>query len=79
MPVARVARIRQLDEKDLLSFAIITTDPPPEISEAGHDRCQVPIKSEDLDAWLSPDPNNLEAMDEILRDNGMPHFAHTSA
>jgi putative SOS response-associated peptidase YedK len=66
-------------EKDLLSFAIITTDPPPEISEAGHDRCPVPIKPEDLNAWLNPDPQNLEAMDKILRDNGMPHFTHRIA
>ncbi|SUD94209.1 Uncharacterised ACR, COG2135 [Ralstonia mannitolilytica] len=66
-------------EKDLLSFAIITTDPPPEISEAGHDRCPVPIKSEDLDAWLNPDPNNVEAMDKILADNAMPHFTHSVA
>jgi len=66
-------------EKDLLSFAIITTDPPPEISEAGHDRCPAPIKPEDLDAWLKPGPGNLEAMDEILRNNGMPHFEHSRA
>jgi len=66
-------------EQDLLSFAIITTDPPPAISEAGHDRCPVPIKPEDLDAWLNPDPNDLDAMDEILRDNGMPRFVHSVA
>ena len=66
-------------EKDLLSFAIITTDPPPEISEAGHDRCPVPIKPEDLDTWLKPDQQNLDAMDEVLRNNGMPHFRHNSA
>lgn len=35
-------RATKLGEKDLLSFAIITTDPPSEISEAGHDRCPAP-------------------------------------
>lgn len=34
----------------LVSFATITTDLPPEISEAGHDRRPAPIKPEDLDA-----------------------------
>jgi putative SOS response-associated peptidase YedK len=31
-------------EPDLLSFAAITDEPPPEIAAAGHDRCIVPIK-----------------------------------
>ncbi|MEQ6352879.1 SOS response-associated peptidase family protein [Ralstonia pseudosolanacearum] len=53
-------------EKDLLSFAIITDDPPPEIAAAGHDRCPVAITAEHIDEWLSPDPRNLEAMDAIL-------------
>ncbi|WP_370656027.1 SOS response-associated peptidase family protein, partial [Klebsiella pneumoniae] len=55
-------------EKDLLSFAIITDDPPPEISEAGHDRCPVPIKQEHIDTWLNPGPRDLAAMDAILDD-----------
>lgn len=61
-------RATKPDEKDLLSFAIITDDPPPEIAEAGHDRYPVPIKPEYLDAWLNPDPGDLEAMDSILHD-----------
>ena len=36
-------------EQDLLSFAAITDDPPPEVSAAGHDRCIIPIKSEHID------------------------------
>lgn len=66
-------------EKDLLSFAIITTDPPPEISEAGHDRCPAPIRPEHLDAWLNPDPRNLEAMDAILEDRALPYYVHRAA
>ena len=30
-----------------------TDDPPLEIAEAGHDRCPVPIKPENIDAWLN--------------------------
>lgn len=55
-------------ERDLFSFAIITDDPPPEISEAGHDRCPIAIKPGHVDAWLNPDPRGLDAMDAILDD-----------
>ena len=63
-------------EKDLLSFAIITDDPPPEISEAGHDRCPIAIKPEHIDAWLNPDPRNLEASDAILSDKLPTYYTH---
>ncbi|MHA6885742.1 SOS response-associated peptidase family protein [Ralstonia pseudosolanacearum] len=63
-------------EKDLLSFAIITDEPPPEILAVGHDRCPVTIKPEHVDAWLNPDPSNLAALDAILEDKWRPHYAH---
>lgn len=63
-------------KRDLLSFAIITDDPPPEISEAGHDRCPIAINPAHVDAWLNPEPNNLGAMDSILGDrNSRPFYA----
>ena len=37
------------------SFAAITDEPPAEIAAAGHDRCIIPIKPENVDAWLNPD------------------------
>ncbi len=43
------------DGDELLSFAAITTEPPPEVLAVGHDRCIVPIKAEHLDAWLQPE------------------------
>lgn len=66
-------------EKDLLSFAIITDDPPQEISEAGHDRCPIAIKAENIDAWLDPDPRNLEASDAILSDKLPVYYTHRDA
>lgn len=63
-------------EKDLLSFAIITDEPPPEILEAGHDRCPVPIKPERIDAWLNPGPHDLAEMDAILDDRPSLYFNH---
>ena len=67
------------NEPDLLSFAAITDDPPPEVSAAGHDRCVVPIKPEYIDAWLNPDPKNLAAQYAILDDRARPYYEHRLA
>lgn len=64
---------------DLFTFAAITDEPPPEVLAAGHDRCIVPIKPEHVDAWLSPDPNNLEALYAILDDRARPYYEHRLA
>lgn len=66
-------------EPDLLSFAAITDEPPPEIAAAGHDRCIIPIKREHVDAWLNPDPTNLQAMYEILDDRAPAYYEHRLA
>jgi putative SOS response-associated peptidase YedK len=66
-------------EPDLLSFAAITDEPPPEIAAAGHDRCIIPIKPENIDAWLNPDPKNLDAMYAILDDRDRPYYEHRLA
>jgi putative SOS response-associated peptidase YedK len=64
---------------DLLSFAAITDDPPAEVAAAGHDRCIIPIKPEHVDAWLNPDPNNLQALYAILDDRARPYYEHRLA
>ncbi len=64
-------------EPDLLSFALITGDPPPKVTAVGHDRCIVPIRPEDLDSWLQPSPQDLGAQDAILDRALRPYFAHT--
>lgn len=66
-------------EPDLLSFAAITDEPPPEIAAAGHDRCIIPIKPEYVDAWLNPDPSNLDALYEILDDRVRSYYEHKLA
>jgi putative SOS response-associated peptidase YedK len=63
-------------EPDLLSFALITDEPPEEVAAAGHDRCVIPIKPEHVGAWLSPNPNNLDAMRAILDDRARPFYEH---
>lgn len=64
---------------DLFTFAAITDEPPPEVAAAGHDRCIVPIKPENLDAWLNPDPSNLAALHAILEDRARPYYEHRLA
>jgi len=63
-------------QPDLLSFAAITDDPPPEVEAAGHDRCPIPISPEHVDAWLKPDASNLAAQYAILDDRPRPYYEH---
>lgn len=64
---------------DLLSFAAITDEPPPEIAAAGHDRCVVPIKPQHIDAWLNPDRHDLRSLYAILDDRDRPYYEHRRA
>ncbi|KFN44422.1 SOS response-associated peptidase family protein [Arenimonas oryziterrae] len=66
-------------QPDLLSFAAITDDPPPEIAAAGHDRVIIPIKPEHVDAWLNPDPGDLKTQYAILDDRERPYYEHRMA
>ena len=67
------------DGEELLSFAAITDEPPPEVAAAGHDRCIIPIKPEHVDAWLNPDPANLATLQAILDDRERPYYEHRLA
>ena len=67
------------DGETLLSFAAITDTPPPEIAAAGHDRCVIPIRPENVDAWLNPDPRDLGASYAILDDRVRPYYEHRLA
>ncbi|RZZ90584.1 SOS response-associated peptidase family protein [Pseudoxanthomonas winnipegensis] len=66
-------------EPDLLSFAAITDEPEPEVAAAGHDRTIINIKPEHLDAWLNPDPRNLQALYDIFDDKRHPFYEHRKA
>ncbi|WP_247394814.1 SOS response-associated peptidase family protein [Ralstonia pseudosolanacearum] len=67
------------DAPDLWSFAAITDEPPPEVAAAGHDRCIIPIKPQHVDAWLYPNPANLDAQQAILDDRAPVYYAHRMA
>lgn len=61
-------------EPDLWSFAAITDEPEPEVAAQGHDRTIINIKPEHVDAWLNPDPNNLDALFAIFDDKRHPYY-----
>ena len=66
-------------EPDLLSFAAITSDPPPEIAAAGHDRCIVYIKPENVDSWLQPTGADTADMLAILDEPAHDYYEHRLA
>ncbi len=66
------------DGEELLSFAAITDEPPPEVAEAGHDRCIIPIQHQNIDAWLQPS-GDLKASYAILDDRERPYYEHRMA
>ena len=69
----------QEGDESLLSFAAVTDDPPAEIAAAGHDRCIIPIKAQNVDAWLSPQTADLRAQYAILDDRERPYYEHRLA
>lgn len=52
---------------------------PTEVAAAGHDRCVVPIKPENVDAWLNPAGKDLAALYAILDDRARPYYEHRLA
>lgn len=67
----------QEGEKSFFSFAIITTEPPPEVLEAGHDRCPVFIKPEYWQNWLNPQQHKTSELYDILQDPLRPYYSVT--
>ena len=65
-------------QEHLLSFAAITDEPPPEVTAAGHDRCIIPIREPNLDAWLQPNGDLAKAY-AILDDRERPYYEHRLA
>lgn len=65
-------------EPDLLSFAAITSEPPPEVAAAGHDRCIVYIRPENVERWLNAGANQAELL-AILDDPAPDFYEHRLA
>jgi putative SOS response-associated peptidase YedK len=48
------------------SFALITHDPPDEVSSMGHDRCPIFLKKEVISEWLSPSGKTQKELSALL-------------
>lgn len=66
------------DGEELYSFAAITDEPPEEVAAAGHDRCLIPLKAENIEAWLTPN-GDLPKAYAILDDRERPFYEHRLA
>jgi len=53
-------------KEKLVTFAIITDDPPDEVREAGHDRCPIFLGRDMIDSWLSPQGKAKNDLLELL-------------
>ncbi|AGG88785.1 SOS response-associated peptidase family protein [Rhodanobacter denitrificans] len=67
------------DEPGFFSFAAITDEPPPEVSDAGHDRCIVTVAEENIDAWLNPTASTPVVLNALLDAADRPYFEHELA
>lgn len=67
------------DGKDLLSFAAVTDEPPPEVAAAGHDRMIVNLKPENVAAWLTPVGRSDAELQAMLSDRQAPYYEHELA
>jgi putative SOS response-associated peptidase YedK len=63
-------------EPDLCGFAAITDEPPADVAAAGHDRCIINLKSEHVEAWLTPQGRDRKELQDILSDRAIPVFQH---
>lgn len=66
-------------EGRLLSFAAVTDEPPPEIKAAGHDRCIINLREENVAAWLTPQGRSDEELQKLLSDRQTPYYEHEVA
>ncbi len=67
------------NDEVLNSFALITDDPPPEVADAGHDRCPINLTRAAAESWLSPQGQNPEALLNLLEDRHRPFYEHFRA
>lgn len=73
------SRWQSRGEDDLLSFAAITDDPPPEIAATGHERCIIPLREQNLGPWLQPGTLDPPAIYALLDDRERPRYEHALA
>src|ERR1044072_6339468 len=63
-------------EGGLLSFAAVTDEPPPGSKAAGHDRCIINLRQENVEAWLTPTGRSDDELQALLSDRQTPYYEH---
>jgi putative SOS response-associated peptidase YedK len=63
-------------EPELRGFAAITDEPPADVAAAGHDRCIINLKLEQVEAWLTPEGRSTKELQAILSDRAIPVLQH---
>ncbi len=64
------------DKWDLHSFALITTNPPPEIAATGHNRCPIFLQDKNIIPWLNPANKSMKDLHAILSEKQTPFYEH---
>ena len=65
-------------EPDVRGFAAITDEPPADVAAAGHDRCIVNLRPENIEAWLTPEGRSVQDLQRILSDREIPKIVHAA-
>jgi putative SOS response-associated peptidase YedK len=67
------------NEPDVRGFAAITDEPPSEVAAAGHDRCVISLKPENVEVWLTPEGRSAQQLQAMLSDRPLAVFQHSLA
>ncbi len=65
--------------KEDAGFAIITDEPPLEVSSAGHDRCPVILEPDAVEEWLRFGKKSAKELDQVLTQRRRVTFRHRLA
>ncbi len=65
--------------ENLRGAAVITDDPPPEIAAAGHDRCPIALRPDNVEAWLTPDGRSPAELQGMLSEKQTTTYRHEMA
>lgn len=56
------------------SFALITDEPPKEVSEMGHDRCPIFLKENLIDVWMDCQGKSKSELYSVLRNKELVYY-----
>lgn len=63
-------------EPEVRGFAAITDDPPADVAAAGHDRCIINLRTEHIEAWLTPQNRSAAELQDLLSDHAVSTYQH---